>query len=64
MANYDVLANPFYRDSFVYTPCDIELRAYFAITEFPDLERRLNTFDIVRLVIDLPYLPRKRALAL
>ena len=43
-------------------PCSYPKRSYFALSGYDDEDMKLTSFDLVRLVNDLPYLPEKRAL--
>ena len=59
--NYDILANPFYAERYLYTPCRYPKRANFVISRYDDKELRKSSLDLVRLVCDLPYLSEARA---
>ena len=61
IANYDILSDPTYQDYYAYIPCSHPKRAQYAISEYKDKQARKLSFDLVRLVIDLPYLPLDRA---
>lgn len=59
--NYDILSNPIYQYHYAYIPCRYPKRGLYAISEYKEKPLRKLSFDIVRLAVDLPYLPPKRA---
>ena len=61
MPNYDILANEFYAERYLYTPCKYPKRHSYSISRYSDKELRKSSFDLVRLVCDLPYLGEERA---
>ena len=61
VVNYDILSNPIYQYQYAYIPCRYPKRGLYAISEYKDKQIRKLSFDIVRLAVDLPYLPQKRA---
>ena len=62
--NYDILSNPFYAEKYLYIPAVYPVRAKFAISKYLDekhKDKRLHSTNLVRYVIDLPYVHYKRA---
>ena len=60
--NYDLLSDPKYQDEFVYVPAErAKRRADCAISQYKNKSIRKLAFDVVRLVVDMPYLPEERA---
>lgn len=61
--NYDILANPFYAERYLYTPCVYPKRSTYAISKYKKgySELRKASHDLVRIVVDLPYMSMKRA---
>ena len=59
--NYDILANPFYAERYLYTPCRYPKRANYVISRYDDKELRKSSLDLVRMACDLPYLSEDRA---
>ena len=59
--NYDILTNPTYSDKFLYIPCSYPDRHEFTISEYRDNFLKCYSTDIVRLVIDLAYMPVSEA---
>ena len=50
-----------YQNRLLYLPCAFPNRTEFAICQYANKEIRRLTFDVVRLAMDLPYLPTERA---
>ena len=59
--NYDILSNPHYCDLLLYVPCIIPKRSAFVISPYRDVHMRVYAADLVRSVLDLPYLPQPLA---
>ena len=59
-----MLSNPYYQDAYAYIPARYPKRGSYAISEYKDKRVRKIAFDMVRLVVDLPYLPAERARAM
>lgn len=55
--NYDILTNPTYSDRFLYIPCSYPERHCFTISEYKDSFLKCYSTDLVRLVVDLAYMP-------
>lgn len=55
--NYDILTNPVYSDRFLYIPCSYPDRHEFTISEYKDNYLKCYSTDVVRLVVDLAYMP-------
>ena len=55
--NYDILTNPTYSDRFLYIPCSYPERHEFTISEYQDNFMKCYSTDLVRLVVDLAYMP-------
>ena len=55
--NYDILSNPHYVDLLLYVPCILPKRSAFVISPYRDVHMRVYAADLVRSVLDLPYLP-------
>ena len=55
--NYDILTNPAYSDRFLYIPCSYPDRHDYTISEYKDNYLKCYSTDIVRLVVDLAYMP-------
>ena len=56
--------NPTCMDDYVYLPFKYPSRDLQAISQYRDKQRRSLSFDVVRLVIDLAYLPEEKAKSL
>ena len=54
--NYDILANPEYQEKFGYVPCVYPNRDEYVISHYRDPEMRTHCADLVRVVINLPYM--------
>ena len=61
MHNYDILANPEYAEKFHYIPCVYPNRDEYVISRYKDTEMRTHCVDLVRIVINLPYLKKEKA---
>ena len=59
--NYDILANPEYAEKFHYIPCIYPNRDEYVISRYKDKEMRTHCVDLVRMVINLPYLKTEKA---
>ena len=62
--NYDILSNPFYAEKYLYIPAIYPVRSKFAISRYThekDKDKRIHSTNLVRYVVDLPYLHYKRA---
>ena len=59
--NYDILANPEYRNMYHYVEVVAPARTQYVISEYKDKKMRLKQVDLVRLVCDLAYVPEQRA---
>ena len=57
MHNYDILTNPEYSDKFHYVPCTYPGRADYTISEYKDPYMQTYSSDLVRLAVDLAYMP-------
>lgn len=55
--NYDILSNPEYIEKLLYVPCIIPMRSAFVISPHRNVNLRVYAADLVRSVLDLPYLP-------
>ena len=61
--NYDILANPLYAEKYHYIPCVYPNRDEYVISRYKDPEMRTHCVDLVRIVINLPYLKEEQARA-
>jgi len=59
--NYDILANPAYSDKYCYIACSMPNRSQFAISRKAEQEEKKLSLDLVRIAVDLPYLPKSVA---
>ena len=59
--NYDMLTETKYQNDFAYFPCLFPNRGLYAISQNTNKNARKLSFDLVRLVIDLPYVPTETA---
>ena len=55
------MANPEYAEKFHYIPCIYPNRDEYVISRYKDPEMRTHCVDLVRLVINLPYLKEAKA---
>ena len=62
--NYDILTNPAYSDRFLYIPCSYPDRHEFCVSEYRDNFMKCYSTDLVRLAVDLAYLPVSQGKAL
>ena len=62
--NYDILTNPLYSDRFLYIPCSYPDRHQFTVSEYKDNFMKCYSTDLVRLAVDLAYMPVSQAKAL
>ena len=62
--NYDILTNPFYSDKFLYIPCVYPDRWDYTISQYADNYLKCYSSDIVRLAVDLAYMPKEESLKL
>jgi hypothetical protein len=53
--------NTEYCDQLFYVPCWYPLRSEFALSDYKLKEMKLNTLDLVRLAVNLPYIDTDRA---
>ena len=60
--NYDPLMDNWYCERLLYLPCWYPDRKYFALPSSQEDEMKKTSFDLVRMVMNLPYLPEERAL--
>ena len=60
--NYDILSNPFYAEKYLYVPAVYHVRSKFAISQYPDKERRIHAINLARYVVDFPYMRYQRAM--
>lgn len=61
MHNYDILSNQLYQDRLLYVPAVYPQRAELAISQSEKISLRTQSVDLVRLCIDLAYLPESKA---
>lgn len=59
--NYDILSNPYYCDKYLYTPAVYPLRSKFVISPYAvddpkAKDLRIQSANLVRLVVDFPYM--------
>ena len=59
--NYDRLTNPQICYDLLYVPTQVPLRSAFVISPYKDVNLRVFSADLVRVVLDLPYLPESMA---
>ena len=48
-------------DAYAYVPCSFKKRDLYAVSEYKNKHLSKLSFDLVRLVIDLPYLSEAKA---
>jgi len=61
VASYDILANPNYQSAFEYVPAAVENRKIFIVDDDENEENNEAQSDLVRLVLNLAYLPEYQA---
>ena len=59
--NYDILANQDYFDKLLYVPCILPIRSAYTISSYKNPLVRVASSDLVRIAVDLPYLPDDKA---
>ena len=60
--NYDILSNEIYAQRYLYVPVRFPKRYKYVISRYNFKELRKSSLDLVRIVCDLPYLDKQRAL--
>ena len=61
LPNYDILSNNDYARDLIYVPCIVPLRSSFSISPYSSVDMRVYSSDLVRCIIDLPYVPESVA---
>lgn len=56
-----MLSNPEYIDKLMYVPCIVPKRSAFVISPHKNVNLRVYSADLVRSVLDLPYMPKSIA---